>query len=54
MACRQGWLSRHIAIQGAIGYRLFNTEELDVPLVGLSEIDQGSAVDLSLGVEWAI
>lgn len=48
------WLSRHIAIQGTIGYRLFNTGELDVPLVGLSGIDQGNAVDLSLGVEWAI
>lgn len=48
------WLNRHVAIQGSIGYRIFSTDELDVPLVGASGIESGGAVDLSLGVEWAI
>lgn len=48
------WLTRHFAIQGAVAFRLFSTQALDVPLVGAAGIEDGSAIDFSLGVEWAI
>lgn len=48
------WATRHFAISGSVGYRLFSTDPLDVPLIGVSGIETGGLFDVTLGVEWAI
>lgn len=48
------WLSRHVGLQASVTYRVFSTEALDVPLLGVTGIEKGGAFDVRLGVEWAI
>ena len=48
------WFTRHVGLQAYAAYRLFSTEALDAPLLGVTGIEKGGALDLRLGVEWAI
>lgn len=46
------WFSGHFAAQASAAYRMYSTQTFDVPLLGLSGIQKGSAFDLRFGMEW--
>lgn len=48
------WITRHFAVQTSAVYRFYSTETLDVLLLGLTGIESGSALDVRIGLEWAI
>lgn len=48
------WINRHFAVTGSVAFRLFSTDPLDAPLIGVSGLETGTLFDVSLGVEWAI
>jgi hypothetical protein len=46
------WISRHFAAQASVVYRMYSTETLDVPILGVTGIETGRTFDLRFGVEW--